>query len=242
MREHQDVRNRVKSGQASAGLVGAQIKIVCEREFVLASGARQVVRSGGTPTFSIFALPDHFEWIWPMHEFLPNELAPLESKFNVRCTVGMLKEIQVYIIGFQNGDEVYHKSLEESLKKFVKQVPLLRNAVKIGQPEATATWTQGCRSMCMLLYYRWHRNLLPMQKSPFGLVPIELRSYELPRQAGAEPARNAVKSIPDGLEMDLPAIASPIYFILRMPESPFPIPRSQLAAIFDYCIKEFSGK
>ena len=227
--ERQAVRDRfIKSGQASTK-VGQVLPLVYEREFVLSSGDRENATSGCVPFFSVFSLPDHFELVWPMHEMLPKELAPLKLPFNIKSTVGKLKGMLIYLSGFHEGDEFYAKSLEKLLKKFVKIIPLLRDLVKLGQPEATATWKSGCRNMRMLFYYRWHRQLLT--QGPFALVPFASRSYEehgfQSTSGSQEPEYDRYGREEDEIgyssqaeETEMPNGAA--FFILRMPESPFP--------------------
>ncbi len=59
------------------------------RGFVLATGERTEAVSGCELPFSLYELPDHFEFSWPMHELLPIELAPLNAPFLVITCVGV---------------------------------------------------------------------------------------------------------------------------------------------------------
>jgi hypothetical protein len=90
-----------------------------QREFVLASAERALATSGSVPPFSVFSLPDHFEWAWPLHVLLPNELAPLNAPFMCKTTMHEFR--QESSRGGPNKLSV--KSLESSLPvaKFIMQ-------------------------------------------------------------------------------------------------------------------------
>jgi hypothetical protein len=198
--EQQEIRDRVKS--ASGGARGSPkhwhapecpFEDAIEREFVLASGERSVAISNREPDFSLLSLPDHFEWMWPMHELLPNELGPLQLPFFVKFTMSAHKQYEILypkpfnecVESLTSPDEITRivmseaitGGVQQALVKFVKHIPRLRDAMRMGQPEATARWNCGVADMNHLLYYRWHRNLLP--RRPFVLLPVAPRSYEL---------------------------------------------------------------
>ena len=195
LEDQKAVRERVKSGQPAASpgsgiaLLPAPIWIKVHemlrnqapsmpREFVLATGERKIAMSNSDPPFSVFELPDHFEFVWPMHILLPTELAPLSGQpFPIMTTIGHFRPMLT--VGRSDGLSC-SKSLEGSLATFIKRIPRLFEAMKNGQqPEATKLWQKGCEDMVLLLFYRWRhaRHLLLVE--PYALVPMAPRSYEL---------------------------------------------------------------
>lgn len=246
--EQQAMRDRVKSGQAvpsnfgwasaSTG-AGEDHEQKLEREFVLASGERTVATSNREPDFSVFSLPHYFEWTWPMHELLPNELAPLKAPFYVKTNMYVHRywealcpapidyaasstssQHQFMIEMISQGNVA---SIQGSVMKFVELVPRLRDAVKLGQPEATARWKKGCEDMSFLLYWRWQRNSLT--RPPFAVVPVAPRFYELDSFRPESKEENG--SAQDQAERESRANETDVklqhdYFVLRMPANPFP--------------------
>jgi hypothetical protein len=184
--EQKAVRERAKSGQPAPSRFWIHEMLRNQapsmpREFVLSTGVRKIAMSNSDPPFSVFELPDHFEFVWPMHILLSTELAPLfgegsSSAFPI-TTMGHFRD---RFAGFGCVDPRFAKSVEESLATFIKRVPRLFEAMKTGpQPEATQLWKKGCEDMVLLLCYRWRhaRDLLLVE--PYALLPMAPRSYEL---------------------------------------------------------------
>jgi hypothetical protein len=243
--EQQAMRDRAKSGQAFATSIGPSGNVdyaqILQREFVLASGERTVATSNRKPDFSVFSLPHYFEWSWPMHELLPNELAPLNAPFYVKTNMNVhrqweslcpapvdyagssISKQEQFIVQMMSQSTI--ATTEGAVMKFVEHIPRLRDAVKLGQPEATARWKKGCQDMNMLLYWRWQRNSLT--RPPFALVPLALRFYELDSFRPAAESEEENASARDQAERESRANETDVklqrdYFVLRMPTSPFP--------------------
>jgi hypothetical protein len=244
--EQQAMRDRVKSGQAEPSMfgwasasTGVDHEQHLEREFVLASGERTVATSNREPDFSVFSLPHYFEWTWPMHELLQNELAPLKAPFYVKTNMcvhryweGLCPAPIDYAASSTSSQHQFMiemisqgniATIQGSVMKFVELVPRLRDAVKLGQPEATARWKKGCEDMSFLLYWRWQRNSLT--RPPFAVVPLAHRFYELDSFRPESEEENA--SARDQAERESRANETDVklqrdYFVLCMPATPFP--------------------
>jgi hypothetical protein len=175
------VRERAKFGHPVPTFGEFKPCAMRPRGFVLATGERTEAVSGCELPFSLYELPDHFEFSWPMHELLPIELAPLNAPFLVNTCVGEFKAMFREMRKWSSlmPPPLAMKSFEGSLGTFIKHVPRL-HAMKEGQqPEATLLWAKGCEDMSLLLYQRWKHtpDVLPIQ--PFGLIPMAPRPYEL---------------------------------------------------------------
>lgn len=144
--EQQAVSARIDSGQGLApNLSDHMMSRLLQREFVLASGERTLATSGSVPPFSVFLLPDHFEWAWPMHVLLPHELSPLNAPFVCKTTMHEFKQVSP-----AGPDPLRVQSIEGALAKFVSQVPCLYEAMRSGQPEASTLWRNGCNATSLL--------------------------------------------------------------------------------------------
>jgi hypothetical protein len=233
-REQQAVRERIKLGQVTPAPVKVDEATIADhhwgllpsalpREFVLASGERVLAISGAELPFSIFSLPDHFEWAWPMHKLLPNELAPLNAQFMCTETMHELRKVSGRPLSASGKRE--SKIFEGAVAKFVKNVPRLNEAMQRGQPEAATLWKNGCTDMCCLLHHRWafDQASLP-QFPPIAVVPVAPRPYELHPEVQA--IRTTATSA-DGASGHRLRVLQPYvqqganFFVLRMPDSPF---------------------
>jgi hypothetical protein len=213
--EQQAVRARMKSGSAVPSCPGIIAGMFLQREFFLRSGKRHSAISGEAPSYSVFELPDHFELAWPMHDLLPNELAPLNAVFPVKTT---MRELRQYTSRPSSADP---RSIVGSLAKFVANVPRIHAAMLRGQPEALKLWQNGCNDMCRLLYYRWAYAPHELPQTLFALVPEALRPYEL--NARSKKGSGSSKQNVAGMLSRVKPFTdlSARFFILRMPANPF---------------------
>jgi hypothetical protein len=223
VREQEEVRRRMRAGAGDLCRPTITHEIL-KRDFVLISGQRLEALSNNDPPFSIFNLPDAFEFMWPMHDLL-SEVSQLGGSF---CATTM-GEFRDYMDKSDGLSDAMVRSVEGSLKKFVKNAPTLFEAMNKGHKEAAKSWGNGFDDMTLLLYERWRRGIL--KRIPMALLPLAPRPYELdgfvapPRRAARGGDRAAsVRSVVDSASAMITSATSGAharFFILWMPEDPF---------------------